>query len=97
MMRFALPLFPCVASERFELVTSGITGGWKSGRFTWPLWTPLCSLDAIRAALTDQSLTEEPGGTGSARRARGIAVVLRSAILRSDQGGYGSFTPADVV
>ncbi|HTN87458.1 MAG TPA: hypothetical protein VL242_27415 [Sorangium sp.] len=30
----------------------------------------------------------------SVLRARGIAIVLESAIRRSDQGGYGSFAPA---
>jgi hypothetical protein len=31
------------------------------------------------------------------RLALGISVVFRSRILRTDQGGYGSFTPAEVV
>ena len=31
------------------------------------------------------------------REALGITQVFRSAITRSDQGGYGAFSPADVV
>jgi hypothetical protein len=31
------------------------------------------------------------------RRGRGVALVLEARIRRSDQGGYGSFSPAAII
>jgi len=89
-----LSFFPVAVNSRGELQTCCVKGGWKSGRFTWPLWTPFATVDAVRSLLLDGDVGDSKP---PARRARGIAVVLRSGILRSDQGGYGSFTPPEVV
>lgn len=71
--------------------TTGCWGSWKNGSFIWPLWTVPISAPVVRSLLSDPGVGElnEP-----ARRSRGIARVLESSILRSDQGGYGSFRPA---
>lgn len=84
-----LSFFPCV--PRSGVRTRGVVGGWKDSRFTWPLWTSFASEFGIRALLRRPALSEMPG---PARRALSIELVCQSAIERSDQGGYGSFTPA---
>lgn len=89
-----LSFFPVTANSRVELQTCCVRGGWKTGRFTWLLWKPLATADVVRSILVDPSLEESKPHE---RRARGIVVVLQSAILRSEQGGYGSFTPPEVV
>jgi hypothetical protein len=76
-----------------RVVTTGCAGGWKDGSFTWSLWTVALSGTVIRS-LTRLS-TE--GMTRPERAARGIGVVFRSGIRRSDQGGYGSFEPSSVI
>ena len=87
----ALEAFP-VAPHGDELVTTGIRGRWKDSVFRWPLWAPgatfraVCSL--VRVDARKWTVTE--------RKALGITDVLGAKILRSDQGGYGSFTPAHV-
>lgn len=82
-----------VTPVKGELITAGVRGGWKSSTFTWALWDGPLNASVIRSVLTarpEKSSTEQ-------RRARGIGEVFSSAILRSDQGGYGSFAPARVL
>jgi len=88
----ALAFFP-VTGQRGRAVTTGVVGGWKDAVFTWPVWDVgiPASVVASLLRLNCRGLTE------SQRRAYGITRVLASKILRSDQGGYGSFTPAEVV
>lgn len=92
-----LSFFPCApaATRRGPVTrTAGIRGGWKDGSFTWPLWTAAATARAVASLLTHPSLDAL---STSERRARGIGIVQRADILRSDQGGYGSFSPPRVV
>lgn len=76
-----------------EILTSGCRGGWKTGSFRWPIWTGALERPVIQSLLTSSGLFEcEP----RVLRARGVEVVFESAIGRSDQGGYGSFSPATI-
>lgn len=77
-----------------ELITAGVRGGWKDSAFTWALWDGAVSVRVVRAVLTVRHPAKL---TVVERRARGVRVVFSSAIIRSDQGGYGSFAPASVV
>lgn len=82
-----------VAARRGRLITTGVVGGWKDGVFSWPVWAPACTrlevASLLRADVTKLQRHE--------REALGVTQVFRSAITRSDQGGYGGFSPADVV
>lgn len=81
-----------VAPRGTRVMTTGCTGGWKDGQFTWALWTV-----PLNAAVIKTLLGQTVGlMTPHERRARGIGAVLTSGIRRSDQGGYGSFEPATV-
>lgn len=73
-----------------RVFTTCCTGGWKDGRFIWPLWTSPLGRATVRSLLA-QRVERWPAGE---RRARGIGAVLFSTIKRNDQGGYGSFSPA---
>lgn len=76
-----------------RVITAGCVGGWKDGRFRWPLWTVPLSAPVVRSVLTlDIERMTKPE-----RTARAIGAVLSSGIRRSDQGGYGSFAPASVI
>lgn len=89
-----LRFFP-VASKRSRLLTPGVKGGWKDSTMRWPVWSPSLSVNAIRSLLTWPGLRDL-----SARDqcvTAGIAALYESRILRSDQGGYGSFSPASVL
>lgn len=77
-----------------RLRTTSCSGGWKNGKFTWPLWTVPLRAATVGAVLNlPRTMLELP----SERDARGIPCVLEAALRRSDQGGYGSFSPARVV
>ena len=88
----ALAFFPVNVVGR-KLATACVAGGWKDSSFTWPVW------DAELLAPTVASLLRvDPRRSRSEERAaQGITAVFSSKILRSDQGGYGSFCPAEVV
>lgn len=82
--------FLAVAPRGAQLHTTGCSGGWKSGRFQWPLWTvPLGG--AVVGSLLRQDVA---GMSGSERQGRRIGVLFECSIQRSDQGGYGSFSPS---
>jgi len=84
-----LPSFP----RGSRLATTGVAGGWKDSAFTWPIWT--CR--ATRRVVGSLVATPDAGKlTPVRRRELGIAAVFTSRIARTDQGGYGSFSPADV-
>ena len=82
-----------VAPVGDAIQTTGCKGGWKNGTFRWPIWTVPLSRPVIGSLLGSAEV-----GDAAPRvlRARGVSVVFESAIRRSDQGGYGSFTPARV-
>lgn len=87
-----LTFFPVAVHGR-RLVTTGVRGGWKDSTFTWPVWSPPAEVTTIASLLR----LDAAACTQRERAAYGIEAVLRSRILRSDQGGYGSFAPAAVV
>jgi hypothetical protein len=80
-----------VTPHRRDLITAGVRGGWKGSTFTWALWNGAAGIPLVRAILT---LVRPEKLTAEQRLARGIGVVFSSAIVRSDQGGYGSFSPS---
>jgi hypothetical protein len=90
----ALRFFP-VASKGNRLMTAGVKGGWKDSTMRWPVWDAPLSIQAIRSLQTWPGLRAENVGANQA--AAGIRAIYESSILRSDQGGYGSFTPARIV
>ena len=88
----ALAFFP-VNVQRGRLETTCVRGGWKDAVFTWPTWSVPISAPVAASLLR----LDAAHWTARERLALGISTVLRAKILRSDQGGYGSFTPAEVV
>ena len=88
----ALAYFP-VFARRGRLQTTAVEGGWKDSVFTWPCWEVAASVQTITALLRSSAR----GLAARQRSALGIIAVFACGITRSDQGGYGSFTPADVI
>lgn len=79
-----------VATVRGRLRTTACSPDWKSGWFRWPLWTVPLRPRTVRSLLADPDLSSASEG---ARRVRGVSVVLQAGIRRTDEGGYGSFSP----
>jgi hypothetical protein len=76
-----------------RLVTTGVVGGWKDSALSWPVWSP----PSTRLEVASLLRGEVGQLSRKEREAMGITQVFRSAITRSDQGGYGAFSPAEVV
>lgn len=85
--------FFAVCVDGGVLSTPGVKGGWKDSRFCWPLWSPPLGVPTISALLR----TDPTKMSSRDRSAMGVTHVFASRISRSDQGGYGSFSPAEVV
>lgn len=84
-----MAFFPVVLRDGVA-VTTGFEGRGKRYIFHWALWDQPLSADVAKtmvAARWDRATEVE-------RRARGIALVLKSRVRRTDQGGYGSFAAA---
>lgn len=88
-----LTCFP-TAGDGSRQRTAGVRGAWKTGSLAWPLWERPATVPTAASVVATRDLTNTPP---TARARRGICQVFRSRILRSDQGGYGSVTPAEVV
>lgn len=95
----ALAYFPAVADasklatrSSEKLVTAGIRGGWKTSTFTWPIWAVPARSRTVASLLR----VHPRRWSATERAAMGICQVFFSKIARSDQGGYGSFSPAAV-
>lgn len=70
--------------------TTGFEGRGKRYTFHWALWEPSVSADVARSVVAVRWDNVDEAH----RRARGIQLVLKSRVRRTDQGGYGSFTAA---
>lgn len=86
-----LSFFP-VHVRRGRLETTCVQGGWKDSVLTWPLWAAPATASTVAALLRSNRRW-----SSRERAAMGITQLLSSRILRSDQGGYGSFCPSEVV
>jgi hypothetical protein len=81
-----------VSARRGKLATPCFEGGWKNATFSWPMWTVPLTRRVVRSLLSSVS------AMGAAElRARGVAIVFSSRVIRSDQGGYGNFSPSSPV
>lgn len=89
-----LQFFP-VVDKGSRLLTTSVEGGWKNSTFRWPIWTPSLSRHSVNSLLRWRGLRDKHPRAQYA--AMGIAACYESRILRSDQGGYGSFSPASVL
>lgn len=88
-----LPTAPVIRRGEPALVTTGCAGGWKGGTFRWPMWNEAISARVVRSLLGLRELFDM---NRTVLKERGIPVVFESSISRSDQGGYGSFSPAGI-
>lgn len=97
-LRF-FPVATQVVRGRAQLVTTGCSSSWKEGTFTWPLWgpghpdgPPGLTAAVVASLVGDDGLVRL---TVTERSALGVHRMLQAPIRRSDQGGYGSFRPAE--
>ncbi len=97
-----LSLHPVFAGRdqhgRDRTLTQGCAGPWRrGGTYTWPLWNRPAAPSTVRSLLAHTTGDE---GTLAERsrwyNAWSIFLIMRSAIRRSDQGGYGTFGPPEI-
>ncbi|MCX4242535.1 type I-G CRISPR-associated protein, Cas3-extension family [Paraliomyxa miuraensis] len=78
-----------------EIHTSGVHGRWKTGTFSYPLWSLPMDADAARSLLRHPAVRPPRARDledGLARTLPRGVEVLTCRISRSDQGGYGAFS-----
>ena len=86
-----LSFFPAVARGTHTF-TTGFEDRSKEPWFCWPVWTAPLTRDVVRSLLA----LDLRDSTADERRARGVALLLRSRARRSDRG-YGNFSAASAV
>jgi len=85
-----LSFYPVVKSAQ-QARTSGSSGTWNNGQFSWPLWS-----DALGWRSVFQLINANVEAQASAHV--GVFRVLRAPIWRGRKGkGYGQFAPASIV
>lgn len=77
-------------------LTTGCSGKWKTGQYIWPIWQYPCSPDAVKSLLW-HATSNSPAKASRSYKAWGISKILKSRIQRSDQGGYGTFYPPQII
>ena len=86
-----------VFAVRGQTATQGCSGKWKDGRFSWPLWRKPATPFAVKSLLAHACECPDESRRKHWYRAWGISSILRSPIRRTDQGGYGTFGPPEVI
>ncbi len=90
-----LRCLPTVPDSPRSNMTTGAFGSWKHGSFRWLIWSAPLSNTVVSSAL--QQTEKASGFAASALEAWGITQIFESTIHRTDQGGYGSFSPPAVI
>ncbi|MXY77400.1 MAG: hypothetical protein F4Y40_10045 [Acidimicrobiia bacterium] len=81
---------------RYRTLTQGCAGPWRhGGTYTWPLWTQPATPNAVRSLLAHA--TGDLDKRSNSFHGWGISSIMRSVIRRSNQGGYGTFGPPEIV
>ncbi len=91
-----LSLYPVFAGKQ-RTETQGCSGTWKSGIFSWPLWNQPATLNTVKSLVSHVYEHESWESRKNWYVGWGISSVMSSQIRRSDQGGYGTFGPAEIV
>ena len=84
-----------VFAKEGRTVTLGCSGRWKSGKYSWPIWSRPASLYSVKSLLAHAQA--EDGERQPWFASWSISMILQSHIRRSNQGGYGTFGPPEVV
>lgn len=84
-----------VFAGRGRTITLGCSGTWKNCNYAWPIWTRPASFYAVKSLLAQTC--EEDQRRHKWFASWGISMILKSSIRRSDQGGYGTFAPPEIV
>ncbi len=90
-----LRCIPSVPNSPSTNMTTGFCGSWKRGSFRWLLWSTPLSSAVVPSAM--QQIEKAAHLNASTLAAWGIAQIFESAVHRTDQGGYGSFSPPMVI
>lgn len=76
-------------------VTLGCSETWKNSKYTWPIWNRPASPYSVKSLLAHAYI--DVGHRSRWFASWGIRTILQSTIRRSSQGGYGTFSPPEVV
>jgi hypothetical protein len=93
-----LVFYPTARTARGALRTTACDADWKTGAFRWPLWRVPATRNVVKSLVADRTLVAKGAGVRSRELgARGISSLRQALIRRNDQGGYGSFSAAEIL
>ena len=95
-----LSLYP-VFGSRNRTLTTGCSGNWKVSYFSWPLWNKPIKINTVKSLLSHahgiNASTTFKDERNRWFRSWGIDRIYGAQIQRTDQGGYGSFSPPEII
>ena len=80
-------------------LTTGCSGSWLKGRYSWPIWLKPASPQSVRSLVVHASIDIDEPATSDRLiwlRAWGVERIFRSPIHRHPSGGRGNFRPPEV-
>ena len=91
-----LTRYPSFAG-RDSTLSQGCSGSWKKGSFSWPIWCQPATPYAVKSLVANAYDHPQPTKRTSLYGGWGVVKILKSPIRRTDQGGYGTFGPPEIV
>ncbi len=91
-------LYPVFAKQG-RTKTQGCSGTWKKGHFSWPIWRKPAYPSVVKSLLAHAYDCDRAVDSNRHRwyKSWGISTILRSPIRRTNQGGYGTFGPPEIM
>ena len=79
-------------------LTTGCSGRWKKGYYTWPVWNFPAGPGAVKSLLSHATSTKlDKDNKSNWFKSWGVSKILTSEIKRSDRGGSGTFLPYQII
>ena len=86
-----------VFAGKDRTITRGCSGSWKHGIYSWPIWNRPATFYSVKSLLAHAYMRERDQRRYLWFASWGISKILQSHIRRSNQGGYGTFGPPEIV
>ena len=92
------PVFKGILNGKDRTLTTGCSGEWMKGSYTWPIWQYPSGFNAVKSLLY-HSTSYSPNNREGWYKAWGISKILQSTIRRGtgDANSYGTFLPPQII
>ena len=92
------PVFKGTLRGKDRTLTTGCSGEWTKGSYTWPIWRYPSSIDSVKSLLY-HTTSYSPSNRENWYKSWGISKIFQSTIRRGtgDANSYGTFLPPQII